>query len=284
MWDVVALAETPRDAWEDLGHEVRLRRYCSRRWGVRVWGTGGLTLFARPRAVWGTRVLTWMFAAALAGLMVRMYVRTRADYTATAGELDLMRFALGVFWLGFVAAIWMWEKPLLLAVRRGRTRRVERLRRRIAAGLAGAGEMAALGENVRRRWGAWESGRSRVSWFTSRFGIALTDRWSATLFYGVQALNAGVLTVTPREPWAMAAMQLAMMGMFGMIIASLVRASWLRRRVAKLAKSRLCPDCGHDLNGTPAGIRAELLGGVDVGPRRCVECGVAWPLVPPEVW
>lgn len=53
-----------------------------------------------------------------------------------------------------------------------------------------------------------------------------------------------------------------------------------RRTLTGRAASRCCPDCGFDLAGTPAGIDAEAFG-VDVGPRRCPECGALWPLVPP---
>lgn len=54
----------------------------------------------------------------------------------------------------------------------------------------------------------------------------------------------------------------------------------LRHTVVRRAASRCCPDCGFDLAGTPAGLEVETFG-VDVGPRRCPECGAWWPLVPP---
>jgi hypothetical protein len=47
------------------------------------------------------------------------------------------------------------------------------------------------------------------------------------------------------------------------------------------ARKRLCPGCGYDLRGSPPGLPLDRLGGVDVGPRACPECGSVWPLVPP---
>jgi hypothetical protein len=58
-----------------------------------------------------------------------------------------------------------------------------------------------------------------------------------------------------------------------------------RRRVRgrlRLALSRrCCPDCGYDLRGLDAALPPSMLGGTDVGPDLCPECGSPWPLVPP---
>ncbi|GEM_PF-2464820 len=45
--------------------------------------------------------------------------------------------------------------------------------------------------------------------------------------------------------------------------------------------ARLCPDCGMRLEGQAPAVRAELIGGVDVGPRRCPRCDCPWPVLPP---
>jgi hypothetical protein len=57
-----------------------------------------------------------------------------------------------------------------------------------------------------------------------------------------------------------------------------------RRRLSVRCDSRQaagrCPDCDYDLASVPSD--PILLGvGLDFGPRRCPECAVWWPLVPP---
>lgn len=44
---------------------------------------------------------------------------------------------------------------------------------------------------------------------------------------------------------------------------------------------RWCVSCKHDLAEVPSGIDPALIGGIHVGPRRCPNCNVDWPLVPP---
>lgn len=46
---------------------------------------------------------------------------------------------------------------------------------------------------------------------------------------------------------------------------------------------RCCPACGYDLSGSVPAIPPEDLEGQWIGPRRCPECGAAWPLLPPPV-
>ena len=49
------------------------------------------------------------------------------------------------------------------------------------------------------------------------------------------------------------------------------------------ARGGRCPDCDYDLRGTPSVIDPSELGGVNVGPRTCQECGCAWPLLFPPM-
>lgn len=67
------------------------------------------------------------------------------------------------------------------------------------------------------------------------------------------------------------------------VFAGGVLSAWRNSRRASLTralKQRSCPDCGYDLRGTPRGIDPSVLG-LDIGPRRCPECGARWPLLPP---
>lgn len=57
-----------------------------------------------------------------------------------------------------------------------------------------------------------------------------------------------------------------------------------RLRLARhLARAGRCPDCRYDLTGLPDAIPTDSTGGIRTGPRKCPECGAAWPLVPPPV-
>jgi hypothetical protein len=47
--------------------------------------------------------------------------------------------------------------------------------------------------------------------------------------------------------------------------------------------ARKCPDCHYDLRGALPGVAEACVGGIDVGPRHCPECGSVWPLLPPCV-
>lgn len=56
-----------------------------------------------------------------------------------------------------------------------------------------------------------------------------------------------------------------------------------RARCRKALAARVCPDCSYDLSGLPDEIEPENLEGQRIGPERCPECGVPWPLLPPPV-
>ncbi len=71
-----------------------------------------------------------------------------------------------------------------------------------------------------------------------------------------------------------------LLAMFALLLQALVRRAdrdWMRRALV----NRSCPDCGYDLRASPDALPPEPLGGFRVGPARCPECGVPWPLTPP---
>ncbi|MCC6678337.1 MAG: hypothetical protein IT436_14455 [Phycisphaerales bacterium] len=57
----------------------------------------------------------------------------------------------------------------------------------------------------------------------------------------------------------------------------------LLARLNLAAGGRRCPGCRYDLADSPPGLPPEALDGQWPGPRRCTECGAAWPLIPPPV-
>lgn len=64
-------------------------------------------------------------------------------------------------------------------------------------------------------------------------------------------------------------------------IATLSRRNRIQRTVWNI-EQRTCPACSYDLTGVEAGIGPELTEEFHFGPRRCPECGMHWPLVPPR--
>lgn len=91
---------------------------------------------------------------------------------------------------------------------------------------------------------------------------------------------AGLLLIA--SAFAFSGLTLGMVAM-GLSFAAVVfvRRSSLHSRLASALSHRHCPDCGYSLRGVPSGLDPDLFDGPDPGPKRCPECGVAWPLLPP---
>jgi hypothetical protein len=58
----------------------------------------------------------------------------------------------------------------------------------------------------------------------------------------------------------------------------------LVRRARRALERGECPDCGYELGGTKGFVLSDAAGDLNIGPRRCPECGSPWPLLPPPVW
>lgn len=71
------------------------------------------------------------------------------------------------------------------------------------------------------------------------------------------------------------------MTLVGSIIVGRLRAFSLARRLVGSVAAKRCCNCQYPLAGVPDAIPSRILQGVEVGPRRCPECGAPWPLVPP---
>ena len=102
------------------------------------------------------------------------------------------------------------------------------------------------------------------------------DRPVATLFklWGAVAVFGGLLLYTSTFAGCVFVL--------GAVAASLLFWHWSKSAaLARAPLQRICPTCQYDLRGTPSGIDPKLLG-ADPGPRRCSECGSAWPLLPPR--
>jgi len=70
---------------------------------------------------------------------------------------------------------------------------------------------------------------------------------------------------------------------FAAVLAPVLVLEWHRRRSDRARRERAerptCPRCGYDLSGLGDDLPREWVVGSS-GPRRCPECGEAWPLVP----
>jgi hypothetical protein len=52
---------------------------------------------------------------------------------------------------------------------------------------------------------------------------------------------------------------------------------------SKRLKDGCCANCGYALRGLADAVVPSRIHGVAIGPERCPECGMAWPLVPPPM-
>lgn len=71
-------------------------------------------------------------------------------------------------------------------------------------------------------------------------------------------------------------------GILACYLAPWVYARWksakVREKGCDVLMNSACPCCGYDLRGVPCGI----VSAPEFGPRRCPECVLRWPLVPPK--
>jgi len=78
------------------------------------------------------------------------------------------------------------------------------------------------------------------------------------------------------------AMLIALVSILVVLVALEIQREGRSAALARRLEQR-CPTCGYDLGGVPRPIDAALLDGIDVGPRVCPECGLAWPWAQPPV-
>lgn len=67
----------------------------------------------------------------------------------------------------------------------------------------------------------------------------------------------------------------------GGIAMMVLRLPYVSVQLRRALREGRCPDCGYDLKGIPSAV--PVVGGVNVGPAVCPECGTRWPLVPGDV-
>jgi hypothetical protein len=78
--------------------------------------------------------------------------------------------------------------------------------------------------------------------------------------------------------------RLAVAAVIGLLIWALVGQLTRNHRASRFAGAlthHTCPDCDYELGAIPAAIPPSLVGGVNIGPAVCPECGSPWPLLPP---
>lgn len=110
--------------------------------------------------------------------------------------------------------------------------------------------------------------RSQKSWRISLLA-------EAVMVVGVVAASIGLILGWSANPVAMLA------------IARSAASTYLALRVCVRSgpivpvepRARRCYQCRYDLSGNESPIPPELIG-VDLGPRKCPECGVIWPMRP----
>jgi hypothetical protein len=89
-------------------------------------------------------------------------------------------------------------------------------------------------------------------------------------------------------PWEIVALMMVPPGiLYGVVVAILWLVVLFHRGTARVgSKVRINPNCvvcHYDLRGTIAMVHPSKLRGTWIGPERCPECGLVWPLIPKEL-
>lgn len=279
LWDRVTLARIAREEGRSLAREAKLGRMY--RW-PRRFSPFSCAPFRSHRVRWSTLV-SWAAVIGFAVLIVRAF--TSSSHDPVYMFLFILSFAACAWWS------WHYENPLVLPTRRRRVRVYEHARRFL--GTSGLTPRALAADYTdrcipwtRARWGdspPWDA----PSGTAGRF-IALDRTALLASTCGMLTMFSGQFLSQVARTWPMP------LPMIFIPIAVGYTGLWYSRRRFKVACKRLassletrsCPDCAYPLADIPPGIDPSLLGGVNVGPARCHECGTPWPLVPPylDIW
>jgi hypothetical protein len=263
----------------------------------------GPVAFARRRL---TRALGWMFPAArriwrgpitswpetlLATFLLPILIAV--VLAIVIGIPVLIIYALGqsLSFLGprginFLGLVCLWIVVLsayfiapssrldsLRAVRQTRERRVTPLLRTPAD----ADSLRAANDELARRRAVWSKPIDDLPTQNSQaptWGLVFTPKLWLIAFAAMLGVSA--ISITSRES---SSLSFIMINVLWAIPTFSLKSS-IKRLSSCVANAR-CPDCSYALKGVPSRVlgTAELT--LDLGPKRCPECGSPWPLIPP---
>lgn len=208
---------------------------------------------------------------------------------AWLGQFQKVRWTFGIIG-GVLLAYAIMKRP---RARHRRARwallpRVDRWRLAVQARQRGeVGEAARAELAMRRRM--WEDALRKPPSLSRTVGIVFS-RDDMNWVFGIFVLASTIMIVFASsagstQPPRPAFMHLMTMLSFAAMASYLLpwiagwwTRRWLHRRAVRVLRESACPDCDYDLRGVPYGITAAP----EFGPRRCPECMLRWPLVPPR--
>jgi hypothetical protein len=273
-WDVATLARSERaELWELLG-EARIRRA----WFAHFLGRK-VTAFDTPARRFRRAAMAWLGAAGVYAMMLAFWFDT-THREGSGRRIVAMPSVLAVSWMLCLCYSWTYENPALFPTRRRRVRLAAVVVSRSERPDADPADLATFGEEVRARRRAWLDGSTRPRGFNQRTRLMHLYPPAVTLMYaGMSAIPLGMFL----NGWQAVMSLLAAAGQWIGIGLGIWLPGRLLARLDRCARELACPDCGYDLASVPGAFALEATAGVPVGPRRCVECGCPWPLVPPPV-
>jgi hypothetical protein len=119
-----------------------------------------------------------------------------------------------------------------------------------------------------------------IAWYATIFWLPLTFM-TASFFVRSQSF------LKP-YPWVLVGLSMITCGLlFGIVVAFLWLLTLASRGTARIGSkvqiNPYCTGCNYDLRGTIPMIPSSKLRGTWIGPARCPECGLVWPLIPKEL-
>jgi hypothetical protein len=276
-WDIATLARTSEGERAQLLREMRFRKV----WTGAPFFRRDANLFERPRRRRWIVAGQWIAVLGALGILVLLVWDSGESGASGRSRGPVLPV---VVWLVYIGMLWIngtHANPRLIAVRRRRTRGATMVLGRRERGLEVEGDLRVLGEELRQRRECWRRGASRpkpaaMAWVYPPSGTLMI---AGFLGMAIGPLMYGGPLVT----WGRSLPFLVPVGMVCAVVGSRALARRLLTRLGRSLERGACPDCGYDLSRVPAAFPIETTAGGPVGPRRCVECGCPWPLVPPPV-
>ena len=128
---------------------------------------------------------------------------------------------------------------------------------------------------------------------TARYSKLRKIAWVATILwvpvsFAVSSIIVRNQPVLKPYPWDIIALMMVPPGfLYGVVVAILWLVVLSHRGTARVgSKVRINPNCvvcHYDLRGTIPMIHPSKVRGTWIGPQRCPECGLFWPLIPKEL-
>lgn len=247
-------------------------------------------MFPAARRIWRGPITSWpetLLAAALlpvaVGLALCVVVGVPVLIIYALGQSLSFLGPRGINLLGIVC-LWIVVLSAYAVAPSSRLdslRAVRQTRARRAAALLGTPlddeSLRAAGEELARRRAAWSKPFDDLPTQTSAaptWGLVFTPKlWVIAI---AAMLGVSIFSVSSRGS---SSLPFIMVNALWAIPSYSLRSSI--KRLTVCAANGRCPDCNYTLKGVPARVLGAGEVRLDLGPKRCPECGSPWPLIPP---